>query len=464
MALQAAVASYTRRGNITLLTLSDGAAEVGWISESSFRFTRCWQAACLSRDPVQDEVEVKLTATAAVLVWETRYVRLHLDRATLALRAELVSDGSPLFAQEPVAHAQPAGIETAIHLAPAERIFGFAAYGLSTEGKLDVRGERLTTATPLFLSSRGYGMFFGSPGSYDVDAGAAERTHLRLRNGQARQWEQFVYYGPTPKEILEEHHIIAPGMPMPRMDDLRRGKPAYARDIPSLADLAAASMSGVLVPGVKQVIAWSEFLSGPQWEPYLYTYLCEARDRGIPVVRPLAMQFTSDDAAASITSSFMIGDEVLIATRERTYLPPGIWTDLASGVVHRGRQTVDTPDGPRRFARNGVILPLQSANGLELHYFPRLGAEFFLSEEGLHDISQVHAAPAGEVLRLEIESKVERAYVWVIHNVNAPRSVTAIGGETPAMQYDPASRQLRLPVKAGANSDIIFNIVLEEPL
>jgi len=176
------------------------------------------------------------------------------------------------------------------------------------------------------------------------------------------------------------------------------------------------------------------------------------------------MQFPSDDSSASINASFMIGDEILIATRERTYLPPGIWTDLASGAVHRGRQVVATPDGPRRFARNGTILPRQSANGLELHYFPRLGAEFFLSEEGLDEVSQVHAAPAGDHLRLEIESKVDRSYVWVIHNVSAARSVEAIGAETPAMEYDAAKRQLRLPTRAGANSDIIFNIVLEEPL
>jgi hypothetical protein len=464
VAAHATVASHTRRGNITLLTLSDGAAEVGWISESSFRYTRCWQAACLSREPVQELVEVKLTAAAEAIVWETRHVRLRLDRATLALRAELVSDGTLLLEQDAVERVQPAGLAASVHLEQAERLFGFAAYGLNAEGKLDVRGERIATATPFFLSSRGYGMYFGSPGSYDIDAGASQSGRLRVCNAQARQWEQFVYYGPTPKEILEEHHIIAPAMPQPRMDDLRRGKPAYARDIPSLADLAAASMSGVLVPGLKQVIAWSEFLSGPQWEPYLYTYLCEARDRGIPVVRPLAMQFPSDDAAASINSSFMIGDEVLIATRERTYLPPGVWTDLATGAVHRGRQTVATPDGPRRFARNGTILPMQSPNGLELHYFPRLGAEFFISEEGLDDISQVHAAPAGDQLRLEIESKVERDYVWVVHNVGKARSVAAIGTEKADMSYDAGTRQLRLPVRAGANSDIIFNIVLEEPL
>jgi glycosyl hydrolase family 31 len=459
----AAVTSHTRRGNLTVITLTDGAAEVSWISESSFRFTRCWSPACLSREPVKEQLGIKMTAPAGTLVWETRYVRLRLNQATLALRAELVSDNSLLFEQEPPSHAKPTGLTASVQLEAAERIYGFAAYGLQAEGKLDVRGERLTTATPLFLSSRGFGMYFGMPGAYEVDAGSADAARLRIRNAQAKQWEQFVYYGPTPKEILEEHHIISGAFAVPSMDDLRRGKPAYSRDIPSIRDLAPAAMSGVLVPATKQGLAWSEYMSGPRWEPYLYTYLCEARDRGIPVVRPLAMQFPNDEQAASVSTSLMIGDEVLIATTGRSYLPPGIWTDLETGQVHRGRQSIETPNPPRRFARNGTILPIQVANGLELHYFPRLGAEFFLSETS-DEISQMHAAPAGDQLRLEIESLPARLYGWVVHNVSAPRSLTVIGAPALPYRYDKQRRQLGILVEAPANSDIIINVVLDEPL
>lgn len=463
-ALAAPVTGHARRGNITLLTLGDGAAEVGWISESSFRFTRCWEPVCMSREPVKTPVEVKFTSTPKALTWETRYLRLRLDRSTLTLRAELVSDGALLFAQQPVVRAAPAGLTAAVGMQPHERIYGLAAYGLSAEGKLDVRGERLATATPFFISSRGYGVYYAMPGIYGVDAGATEPERLQVRNGQARQWEQFVYYGPTPKEILEEHHIIAPPMPAPKMDDLRLGKPAYARDIPGVRGLAVSAMSGVLAPAIKQVLAWSEYMSGPRWEPYLYTYLCEARDRGIPVVRPLVMQFTSDEAAAAVTGTFMIGDEVLVAARERTYLPPGVWTDLATGATHRGRQwiTVETP--PRRFARNGTILPQQAPGLMELHYFPRLGAEFFLSEPDSDGITQVHAAPAGGLLRLEIESLAARSYEWVVHNVSAPRQATAIGAPEPVPNYDAARRELRIKVDAPAGANVIVNVDLADPL
>src|SRR5437016_1799982 len=73
------------------------------------------------------------------------------------------------------------------------------------------------------------------------------------------------------------------------------------------------------------------------------------------------------------------------------------------------------------FARNGSIVPLDSAAGMALHYFPKLGAEFFLIDsEGW---TQVHAAPAGDVMRLQIESKKAREYEWVVHHVERPAKV-----------------------------------------
>ena len=60
---------------------------------------------------------------------------------------------------------------------------------------------------------------------------------------------------------------------------------------------------------------------------------------------------------------------------------------------------------------------------MELHYFPKLGGEFFLYEADLADYSQVHASPAGDLFRFEIESKKDRDYQWVIHHFERPRRV-----------------------------------------
>jgi hypothetical protein len=121
------------------------------------------------------------------------------------------------------------------------------------------------------------------------------------------------------------------------------------------------------------------------------------------------------------------------------------------------------------FSRNGNILPLAAklpGGPMELHYFPKLGGEFFLYEEDLGEISQVHAAPADEFMRLEIESLQERTYEWMVHHTPACRKVML--GETElvrveararlapgAWYYDPAAESLHVMVRAAARGDEI---------
>ena len=60
---------------------------------------------------------------------------------------------------------------------------------------------------------------------------------------------------------------------------------------------------------------------------------------------------------------------------------------------------------------------------MALHYFPKAGGEFFLLEGDIAEYSQVHAAPALDIIRLEIESKKDRDYQWVVHHVERPSGV-----------------------------------------
>ena len=95
---------------------------------------------------------------------------------------------------------------------------------------------------------------------------------------------------------------------------------------------------------------------------------------------------------------------------------------------------------------------------MELHYYPRLGAEFFLSEPEAETISQFHAAPAGPYMRLQIESQLARDYEWVLHHVSAPAK------PEPGWHYDRKKQELRIPIHAAANSDIITRFALKKPL
>jgi hypothetical protein len=117
------------------------------------------------------------------------------------------------------------------------------------------------------------------------------------------------------------------------------------------------------------------------------------------------------------------------------------------------------------FARNGTIVPLDSPAGIALHYFPTLGAEFFLIDDD--GWTQVHAAPAADVMRLEIESKKARDYQWVVHHVDRPVQVgfegvvfreAAVPLEDRTWSYDAARKNLNLRLRVAANEDSIVNV------
>jgi hypothetical protein len=213
-----------------------------------------------------------------------------------------------------------------------------------------------------------------------------------------------------------------------------------------------------------------------QLDTFFGSYVAELQDRGFPVWHPLPFQFPEDAEGARHADEFLLGDEMLIAPlyapgdRRSVYLPRGIWTNLETNEVTVGPRTLDveTKSLPV-WSRNGAIVPLDSRNGIALHYFPKLGGEFFLLEGDIADYSQVHAAPALDFIRLEIESKKEREYQWVVHHVDRPasldfedrkyREVKQPGAVVDGTWfYDAAQRNLQVRAKVKAGEDCIINV------
>jgi hypothetical protein len=106
---------------------------------------------------------------------------------------------------------------------------------------------------------------------------------------------------------------------------------------------------------------------------------------------------------------------------------------------------------------------------MELHCFPKLGAEFFLYEEDAANVTQVHAAPAAEFFRLEIESLTDRTYEWIVHHMPGCRKVVLGANELEKVEartrlapgrwyFDAATESLHVMVRAAAGGDEIVNI------
>ncbi|KAL4362313.1 hypothetical protein GQ457_04G034240 [Hibiscus cannabinus] len=102
--------------------------------------------------------------------------------------------------------------------------------------------------------------------------------------------------------------------------------------------------------------------------PYFYTLFREANVTGVPVVRPLWMEFPSDEAAFSNDEAFMVGNSLLVqgiyetrAKHASVYLPgKESWYDLRTGTAYKGGKTHKlevSEESIPAFQRAGTIVP-----------------------------------------------------------------------------------------------------------
>src|SRR5689334_20885187 len=101
--------------------------------------------------------------------------------------------------------------------------------------------------------------------------------------------------------------------------------------------------------------------------PFLYTTLEEAHRSGVPLFRPLLLNYQDDESTYNIDDEFMVGDNLLLApilkpdvTGRLIYLPPGAWFDYWTNKKYAGGTmiSVDAPlDTVPVFVRAGAMIP-----------------------------------------------------------------------------------------------------------
>ena len=491
LAAAATLLTVVPHGNRVELQLDRGSAELTWVSPGSFRFRRVLQGPLPKVNGTDSEaVAVQIDDQPEQVRLKSRVLEITIGKKGATLAVKQVGGGVLMRdLAEPVSEAGGVTLERE---APAGTDF----YGLGprSDTVFSLLGKSLRAETPFLVTTAGYGEYHAGAGSYHFDFTTPGRYRV-----SGPEIDFYFHYGPTPKEIFDEHNGLHMASPPWQVSTDRFASWATLRN--SMVRIVQGAMSAANVPvfdltpynnapeelktrarqlgsTVARVTPGTVGLSGlrKQLDTFYGSYLAEMQDRGFPVWHALPFQFPEDQEGARHTDEFMLGDEMLIAPicepgeQRSVYLPRGIWTNLETDEVTRGPKTITakTKSLPV-YARNGAIVPLNSANGMALHYFPNLGGEFFLLEDDIAEYTQVHAAPALDFMRLEIESKKERDYQWVVHNVDRPSEVGFEGKKYRQVDrpdemgdrtwfYNAAAKNLQVRATVKAGEDCIVNV------
>jgi alpha-glucosidase len=209
--------------------------------------------------------------------------------------------------------------------------------------------------------------------------------------------------------------------------------------------------------------------------PYLYTAAWQATQTGLPLMRPLALEFPADRRTYSLDDEFMAGDALLAAPvgragqiRRPVYLPAGPWYDFWTGERLEGDVQAETPlETMPLYVRAGAVLPMgpviQHSDEwppglLILHVYAGDGESLLYEDDGHSLDYQAGAfrltrfACRTEAGRLSVERRVEGGFDpgygrfrIVVHGLEGERRATLDGRRAEA-GYDAEKHTLELDV------------------
>jgi alpha-glucosidase len=165
--------------------------------------------------------------------------------------------------------------------------------------------------------------------------------------------------------------------------------------------------------------------------PFLYTALEDAHRTGVPIFRPLLLNYQNDANTLAIDDEFMVGGDLLVApilkpgsTGRLVYLPEGTWVDYWTDQrVAGGRMIhVDAPlETVPLYVRAGAVLPM----GPEMNYVGEkptdpLSFEIYPDNQGNARTSLYEDDGVSPAYRNGVERRTTVTYRSASINVGAP--------------------------------------------
>ncbi len=233
--------------------------------------------------------------------------------------------------------------------------------------------------------------------------------------------------------------------------------------------------------------------------PYIYSHAWIASRSGMPIVRPMALEFPDDDKALSAAGDqYMFGNELLVApvlyegqSNRKVYFPSGTWVDWDYGYDYQGGRewVVAAPQNRIPVAvRPGAIIPLapdMKSTGekpwdpLTLEVFPSGKSEFtlyrddgrsFAYESGDFTVTHFSCSEDSESIAFTVDESNKRytpsQYRVRLHLRRVPIAVTADGARPKGevWTWDDSSRVLTVSLQATGVSHHDLEVKLDGKL
>ncbi|MBM9509258.1 ricin-type beta-trefoil lectin domain protein [Actinacidiphila acididurans] len=207
--------------------------------------------------------------------------------------------------------------------------------------------------------------------------------------------------------------------------------------------------------------------------PYTYTLARQANATGVPIVRPMYLDYPDQDAAYHASGQYLYGDDVLVAPittandasgngSSSVWVPPGTWTDYFTGRSYTGPATVTITDPLNQMPvllRSGGILTTRAdyaqntskpLTALTVNVAAGADGSFSLYSDagegsgwtsGQSSTAPLSWSDTARTLTIGAQSgswtgaPTSRSYTLRLSNANAPTAVSVDGTQVPETDW-----------------------------
>lgn len=163
--------------------------------------------------------------------------------------------------------------------------------------------------------------------------------------------------------------------------------------------------------------------------PYIYAQAVKAHKEGIPMMRPMFLEFPEDLTCETLDKQYMLGDSLLVApvfkeTGEVSYyLPEGKWTNYLTGDVKEGgkwyKEIFDYFNLPLMVRENTVLAVGCNDERPDYDYTDGITLKLFQIQDGAQIHTTVPDIDGKEAMKVSVSAKKGKIFLSVLYSLQS---------------------------------------------